>query len=593
MSNTEKSRRPAPEESKIQDYIRGCLVGGAVGDALGYPVEFYSEEQIFRRYGRAGITAYTLDGATHKALISDDTQMTLFTATGILVRDTREAMRGVPHNPRNFVAAAYLDWLFTQQHGFEERNTRDWRQSWLLDVPELYSRRAPGNTCLSALTHWETCKRLPGDYLTQRLNRSKGCGGVMRVAPMGLRPYRFADFAAIDAEGAQLAAITHSHSLGWLPAAALVHIIRRAVYFRHAMTLKEIVLEAVQTVCRLYSTDENIDAFHRLMKTAVALSENDDDDLTNIHRLGEGWVAEEALAIAVYCALKYQNSFSRAVIAAVNHNGDSDSTGAVTGNIVGAWLGFGKIDNKWKKDLELYDIILELADDLFSGCPMDEYSDNYDEAWASKYLDMRRPQASADEPATQLRLVMGDITTLRDVEAIVNAANRSLLGGGGVDGAIHRAAGPGLYEECKTLGGCETGEAKITKGYNLPCRYVIHTVGPVWEGGGRNEAELLESCYCNSLKVAMQHGVRTVAFPSISTGAYGYPVEQAAEIAVKAVTAFIKQHPGALDRVDFVLFGQWGYEVYKQLLDKRQLEQIVNSSAFDRLNRMLRNGENK
>jgi len=161
-----------------------------------------------------------------------------------------------------------------------------------------------------------------------------------------------------------------------------------------------------------------------------------------------------------------------------------------------------------------------------------------------------------------LNATKGDITKITTVQAIVNAANQTLLGGGGVDGAIHRAAGPELLAECRTLHGCRTGEAKITKAYKLPCDYVIHTVGPIWHGGGYGEAELLAACYTNSLQVAAQNGICTVAFPSISTGVYSYPVEQAAAIAVGTVNRFMTEHPGAIDEVTWVLFDERTYQVY-------------------------------
>ncbi len=175
----------------------------------------------------------------------------------------------------------------------------------------------------------------------------------------------------------------------------------------------------------------------------------------------------------------------------------------------------------------------------------------------SKFLDM-----------SKIELFHGDITTLK-VDAIVNAANKSLLGGGGVDGAIHRAAGKELLEECRSLNGCNTGEAKITKGYNLPSRFVIHTVGPVWHGGKSGESEKLISCYKRSLEVALENDVKTIAFPNISTGVYGYPKSEAAEIAVQTIDQFLTEND-RIEKVIFCVFDTENMEIYKKLIIKSE-----------------------
>jgi len=159
---------------------------------------------------------------------------------------------------------------------------------------------------------------------------------------------------------------------------------------------------------------------------------------------------------------------------------------------------------------------------------------------------------------SEIDIVRGDITTF-DVDAIVNAANTTLLGGGGVDGAIHRAAGPELLAECRTFEGCLPGQAKITRGYRLPARFVIHTVGPIWRGGKHGEAQTLANCYRNSLRLAVENEIKTIAFPAISCGAYGYPIQEAAYIALKTTREFL----GATDKMDKVIFVLWGEDVYK------------------------------
>ena len=376
------------ETDKYLDKIKGSLYSGAIGDTLGYPVEFYSEKEIFERFGEKGIQEFALDPVSGKALISDDTQMSLFTANGVLFAQTRERLRGIGGAPRYYMDRFYLNWLITQEYDFNNKDKADgYLLSWLMDIPELYNRRAPGNTCLSSLKRIKDgYKPKEPDYISYPQNESKGCGGIMRVAPLGLAHYPDISMDTLDMEGAQLAAITHGHPLGYMSSAVLVHIVHQLVYSKDNKSMKDIIIEARDKVSELFAGNKYLKELTDIIDLSIELSENDDTDLNNIHKLGEGWVAEETLGIALYCSLKYQDDFDKAITVSVNHKGDSDSTGSVTGNIVGAIVGYDNIGDKWKHDLELSDIILEMATDLCHGCQMSEFDPYEDKDWLRKYV---------------------------------------------------------------------------------------------------------------------------------------------------------------------------------------------------------------
>lgn len=354
--------------------IKGCMFGGAVGDALGYPVEFRRVQDIFTIYGEAGICNYELFHDI--AYISDDTQMTLFTANGLLAGYTRVCLRGIMGQWQEYVKMAYKNWLQTQDRNYESENQII--HCWLMNYEEFYNNRAPGNTCLSALYE-------EGGSISNKINYSKGCGGIMRVAPVGLYLTKhIKSIKEIDMVGAEVAAITHSHPLGYIPAATLTHIIARCVTSEDALSV--IVKEAVDVTKEMFANEEYVDDFFQLIEKAIQLSDKDMDDLDAIRELGQGWVAEETLAIAIYCSLKYKNDFIKGVIASINHDGDSDSTGALTGNILGVYLGINQIPEKFIKPLELRDVIDELATDMHEDCRMSEYGSYYDEKWWKKYV---------------------------------------------------------------------------------------------------------------------------------------------------------------------------------------------------------------
>ena len=376
-------------ESKIAERIKngdrrldrgiGCMLGGAAGDALGYPVEFMSYEEIKKRYGANGIRNDEL--TSDKAQISDDTQMSIFTTTGILTAIAGEAMEQWSNivgemnrilnrigacrpgaecddiqiqnkyfNQTGYVRIAYKDWLVTQ--GEIEKDSMS-QVTWVLGRwSELYSRRCPGTTCITAIKSGKT------GSLGNPCNDSKGCGGVMRVAPAGIALAKMLKPKRIAVIGAKIAAITHGHPLGYIPAAAMTHM-TAALYL--GAEIKEAISDAVRCTSELFSQTPHIDKFENIMSFTTELSDKNIDDAEAIAQIGEGWVAEETLAIAAYCALKHKDDFAAGIRAAVNHSGDSDSTGAVTGNILGTYLGYSKIPPEFLRDLELRDKIAYLA----------------------------------------------------------------------------------------------------------------------------------------------------------------------------------------------------------------------------------------
>ena len=389
---------------RVPDSIRGCLMAGAAGDALGYEVEFMSRRSILSRFGENGITKFALD-RNGKALISDDTQMTLFTANGMLMGLTRGYMRGIGGRPEKYVDIAYLDWYYTQTGKKREMLIDDWHPTWLRDLPEMAHLRAPGNTCLSA------CESLFRGEKAQ--NNSKGCGGIMRVAPMALLDAGYASrnensysIEELAEAGGEIAEVTHKHPLAFLPASLLTVLLYKVIPMTAKQVQEEIdgiVADTVNILDRIYKGKYDADKRYlkELTMKAVQLAHSDISDADAIRQLGEGWVAEETWAIALYCAIRHIDSVEDAIIASVNHDGDSDSTGSVCGNIMGAIYGYEHIKErnifcsqgkKLEDVLELSEIILALADDLSTGCIISEY-DPIDtpekRQWYERYCEMK------------------------------------------------------------------------------------------------------------------------------------------------------------------------------------------------------------
>ncbi|XKH61596.1 ADP-ribosylglycohydrolase family protein [Halomonas sediminis] len=360
----------------LQERFTGCLLGGAAGDALGAPVEFMSRQQIFKHFGPEGISEYS-PAFGGLGRITDDTQMTLFTAEGLLRADVRGRLRGICHPP-SIIAHAYLRWLVTQggEPTEEMRSTLDYSlesaPGWLIQQRDLHHCRAPGNTCLSALQSMASL----GD---KAVNNSKGCGGVMRVAPVGLYLWPMGGVGRAFELACEAAAITHGHPSGILPAGVLAEMILQLL---HGESLPR-ALDLART--ELQNHDDHLETL-QFLSTAIELADSDLSPEQAITFLGEGWVAEEALAIAVYCALVAED-FRHGVMLAVNHDGDSDSTGAIAGNILGVMHGINAIPAAWLEPLELREVITEIAQDLLAvnEWHVDEFGGKDDDWVSEKY----------------------------------------------------------------------------------------------------------------------------------------------------------------------------------------------------------------
>ena len=332
-----------------------------MGDALGAPVEFMRRSAILARFGSKGITRY-VPAYGGLGSITDDTQMTLFTAEGLLRARVRHAAKGISHIP-SVVAHAYLRWLRTQSESPAKR-IGEIGDGWLFQHSLLHNRRAPGNTCLSALKAMESF----GDPAR---NDSKGCGGVMRMAPVGLMGWSEGWSAQeVFRTGNALSALTHAHPSGIYPSGVLAVLILALI---DGASLQE----GLATAKALLKTETRHEETLRAIETAESLAASTLPPHEAIARLGQGWVAEEALAIAVYCAL-VARTFRQGVVLAVNHDGDSDSTGSIAGNLLGAMHGVKAIPEAWLEPLELREVIAETAHDLYDARAWDlgEYSKN-------------------------------------------------------------------------------------------------------------------------------------------------------------------------------------------------------------------------
>jgi ADP-ribosyl-[dinitrogen reductase] hydrolase len=362
-----------------------------------------------------------------------------------------------------------------------------------------------------------------------------GNGSIMRILPVVL------DGLGLDEEAfchriERASAITHAHERSKMACVffgMMVRALMGGLYPQNALN------QAQACFAGRYERSSEFSHFAQVMKNDLAQEFE--------HEIESSGYVIDTLTASIWCLLT-TNSFSECVLKAVNLGDDTDTTGCVAGGLAGVFYGVEAIPANWFAALPRKSDLTMLFQG-FLGKNMDVKNELLPTHFSDTHLFASPSESIRD---AQLQVLQADITQL-DVDAIVNAANSSLLGGGGVDGAIHRAAGPDLLAECRLLNGCRTGEAKMTKGHRLKARHIIHTVGPIWNGGKNGEADKLRACYTNSLRLAAEAGLQSIAFPCISTGVYRYPADDAAAIAVRTVSQFM-ENPSSIQRVIFCCF---------------------------------------
>ncbi len=481
------------KQQLIEKY-QGSMLGLAIGDVLGVPIEFkypgsFEPVSDFIDSDRFGL-GY--------GCWSDDTAMSLCLANSLIENNG--------FNPVDQVEK-YKQWLNT---GY---------------CSSTGKAIGVGQTILRALA----CHRNEnGPYTILQLSEADGNGSLMRLAPVPLY-YRGDPGQAI--EKAKLSSkITHNSDISGDACRYYTGLIIGAL---NGVSKEELLADLYCPIPDYWQNNQLVSEIHDV---AIGSFRRNHPPIIQ----GSGYVVK-SLEAALW-AFYNSESFEEGVLKAVNLGDDADTTGAIFGQLAGAYYGINGIPEKWVNNVAKSDEIIEMANKIF-------YLAN------KKHLKM-------------IKVIQGDITESR-VDAIVNAANQTLLGGGGVDGTIHYCAGPQLLEECRTLGGCNKGEAKITKGYNLPAKHIIHTVGPIYGHEDGLEDEILANCYKNSMELAKKHRLRSIVFPAISTGAFRFPKDQAAKIAINAVNEFLGQNPDTFDEVVFVLYDQHNYFIYSSIVEEK------------------------